>query len=368
MPLPMAQPQPPSRPLADVKQVIAVAAGKGGVGKSSVAVNLALALKQQGYAVGLLDADLYGPSIRKMLPESVPPVQNGTSITPALCSGIKMISMAYFRNEKEAAVIRAPIANGLITQFVQNVDWGKLDVLVVDLPPGTGDIPLTLSQKLPFAGAVMVTTPQEVALIDVRKAMHMFAQVNVPIIGVVENMSDYIHPITGERISIFGKGGGERLAAEWGVPLLGKIPLDPEISHNADKGLSLVDLDPTCQKTTTKAFVQIAKQVMAQLSTAAGPIVRDIKQKDATTFTLYWNAGRVQEFRLSDLQKVCPCAACVDENTGKRVSDPTRVDNNVSANSIRVVGRYGLQIQFTSGCSTGIYSFDLLKGFSQSSI
>ncbi|MBA3722559.1 MAG: Mrp/NBP35 family ATP-binding protein [Parachlamydiaceae bacterium] len=265
MPLPMHQNKPPPHPLASIKAVVAIAAGKGGVGKSSVTVNLALALKAKGYSVGIMDTDIYGPSIRRMLPEDRLPSQKGQIITPALCSGIKMISMAYFRKEEEATVVRAPIANGLISQFIKNVDWGTLDYLLIDFPPGTGDVQLTLSQQANLVGAIMVTTPQEVAVMDVRKAMHMFDQVKVPIIGVIENMSYYLPEDRKEPLYIFGKGGGERLARETGVPFLGQIPIEPDLCQSCDSGKSLFELDPGIKKNATRAFMDLGDQLVAHV-------------------------------------------------------------------------------------------------------
>lgn len=263
MPLPMYQAKK-SLPLAGVKSVIAIAAGKGGVGKSTVTVNLALALQAQGYRVGVLDADIYGPSIRKMLPEEQLPQQKDQIFFPALCSGVKMISMAYFRREHEAAAVRAPIANGIISQFIKQVEWGELDFLLIDFPPGTGDVQLTLSQQAHLAGAILVTTPQEVALLDVRKAMYLFNQVNIPILGIVENMSYYKDRHTGQPVYLFGRGGGERLAQEAKSPFLGSIPIDSEISESGDQGYSLLARDPDHQKPVVQAFMQLAKQVAAR--------------------------------------------------------------------------------------------------------
>jgi len=238
MPLQMYQEQK-SPPKPKIKNIIGIAAGKGGVGKSTITVNLALTLKQLGYSVGVLDTDIYGPSIRKMLPEDRMPTQKGELIAPALCQGIKMISMAYFRKENEAAVVRAPIANGLIKQFLNNVEWGNLDFLLIDFPPGTGDIQLTISQQAHLTCALMVTTPQDVAVMDVRKAMNMFNQVKIPVIGVVENMSYFLQQSNQEKVYIFGKGGGERLARESEIPFLGAIPLDPKICASGDQGKSM---------------------------------------------------------------------------------------------------------------------------------
>lgn len=262
MPLQMYKAAPP---LASIKSIIAIAAGKGGVGKSSVTVNLALALKAQGYAVGIMDTDIYGPSIRKMLPEDRLPSQKGEIIQPALCAGIKMISMAYFRKEHEATAVRAPIANGLISHFIKNVAWGELDFLLIDFPPGTGDIQLTLGQKAHLTGAIMVTTPQEVALLDVKKAMYLFDQVKVPILGIVENMSYYLAPESEDPIYLFGKGGGERLARETGYPFLGQIPIDPLLCSCGDKGESLFALDPEGKLGITRSFIQLAGQVISHV-------------------------------------------------------------------------------------------------------
>ncbi len=253
------------KPLAGIKSVIAVAAGKGGVGKSTVAVNLALALQHQGFSVGILDSDIYGPSVRKMLPEEKSPAQKGQFLIPALCHGIKVISMAYFRHTSEATVVRAPIANNIITQFIQGVDWGPLDYLIIDFPPGTGDIQLTLSQQANLTGAIIVTTPQEVAILDVRKAMHMFDQLKVPIVGIIENMSCYYHPKTDERICLFGSGGGRKLAEQSGVPFLGEVPIDPEICRCGDTGEVLIPKSGEIESSSAKAFLAIAKHATTEI-------------------------------------------------------------------------------------------------------
>lgn len=353
----------PASPLSGVKSIIAVAAGKGGVGKSTVTVNLALALQAAGFKVGIMDTDIYGPSVRKMLKEDQLPQQTDKLIIPALCKGIKYISMAFFRKDNEASVVRAPIATRFISQFIQNVDWGKLDFLLVDFPPGTGDVQLTLSQQLNLTGALMVTTPQEVAVLDVRKAMTMFEIVKVPIIGIVENMSFYQASPSSEPVYLFGRGGGEKLAHETGSSFLGSIPLDPELCQCGDKGTSLFSLDPNAQKPVTKAFVELAKSIAESVIHAGKQTlsIKAIQQKDAHAFTIVWNDGKEQDFRLSDLQRNCPCANCVDENTGRKLLDPNTVKEDVRAETIRNVGRYALQIQFTSGCSTGIYSYNHLR-------
>jgi ATP-binding protein involved in chromosome partitioning len=282
MPLPMFQ-DDASKFQKPINNIIAVAAGKGGVGKSTVAVNLALALKLKGFSVGLMDTDIYGPSVRKMLPEDRLPSQKGSVIVPALCQGIKMISMAYFRHEGDATVVRAPIANQIVSQFIHNVEWGKLDYLIIDFPPGTGDIQLTLSQQAKLTGALMVTTPQDVAIMDVRKAINMFSQVNVPIIGVVENMSGYYHAKTDELLYLFGKGGGERLAIEEGTTFLGRIPIDPELSNKSDLGLSIFSNQKQMKHSASEAFVAISEKLLERIN-----ILKEDSESCLQSFELTW--------------------------------------------------------------------------------
>lgn len=231
------------KPLSQINKMIAVAAGKGGVGKSSVAVNLALSLHQLGEKVGILDADLYGPSICRMLPDHKLAKESEGILQPAWSFGLRTLSMGHFRSEEKAILVRAPIANGIINQFLFQTAWGELDTLIVDFPPGTGDIPITLAQKGDFCAALMVSTPQEMALMDVRKAMHLFEQQQIPILGIIENMS-YLELPNGEKFYPFGRGGAERLAQEYGVPYLGEIPLDPLYSRFSDEGSSLFEKAP----------------------------------------------------------------------------------------------------------------------------
>lgn len=214
---------------------IAIAAGKGGVGKSTTAVLLALSLKTMGYSVGILDADLYGPSIRCMLPEEEKPIKSQHSIKAAVSCGIKVMTMAYF--EEIHAFWRAPMANRMIDQLLSQIEWGPLDFLLIDFPPGTGDIPLTLCQKGGVQAAVMVTTPQKVAQLDVIKGMQLFKRVQVPILGIIENMSYYL-ATDGLKTPIFGTNGGQELATKSSLPFLGQVALDPLIAQNCDQGWS----------------------------------------------------------------------------------------------------------------------------------
>jgi ATP-binding protein involved in chromosome partitioning len=230
--------------LPGVKNTIAVASGKGGVGKSTVAVNLAVALAKEGASVGLIDADIYGPSIPLMLGENQQPkvvkTDSGMHLVPLQSFGIKFISIGLFIDNQDPVIWRGPMASGAIKQFMSDVEWGELDYLVFDLPPGTGDIQLTLVQTIPLTGAVIVTTPQEVSLIDARKALKMFERVNVPVIGIIENMSYFIAPDTGKRYDIFGAGGGEKVSKELNLPFLGGIPIDSRIREGGDKGKPIV--------------------------------------------------------------------------------------------------------------------------------
>lgn len=355
-------------PSPEIKNIIAVAAGKGGVGKSTVAVNLALALQKQGFKVGLLDADLYGPSIRKMLPEETPPEQKGEMLIPAIAKGIKTISMAYFKNEAEAAIVRAPIANGLVQQFVKQTAWGRLDYLIIDFPPGTGDIQLSLCQKTQLAGAVIVTTPQEIALLDVRKTLQMFQQLHVPIIGVIENMSYFKQFPDSEPQYLFGRGGGSALAQEYGLPFLGKLPIDPDISSLCDKGLSLFDFDVESLKESTKTYLSIASQIRKIITDglsfkeASSLAITKFEQISAFEFQIIWSDGKIINYRLNKLQSLCPCAGC--EEARKASPDfAAKIATDIKAHEITQIGRYAIKISFASGCSNGIYSYELLRNY-----
>jgi ATP-binding protein involved in chromosome partitioning len=236
MPPPGAAPQE-KMPIAGVKNIVAVASGKGGVGKTTVAVNLALALHNMGAAVGLLDADVYGPNVPLMLgTEEQPQALSEREIMPVMAQGLKMISMGLLVPGDKPMIWRGPMLHSAIRQFLYSVIWGELDYLIVDLPPGTGDVQLTLIQSVPVTGAVLVTTPSVVALADVRKAIEMFRQVNVEVLGVVENMSYFKCPHCSERIDVFGYGEGRRTAEQFSVPFLGEIEIDPRIRIGGDTG------------------------------------------------------------------------------------------------------------------------------------
>ena len=249
--------------IPEVKHTLAVSSGKGGVGKSTVAVNLALALKQRGHQVGLVDVDIYGPDVPLMMGAKGRPGMFDNKIIPVEAHGIKIMSIGLLVAEREALVWRGPMIHSAVQQFLRDVLWGPLDYLVFDMPPGTGDAQLSLSQVIPLGGVVMVTTPQEVALLDVRKALAMFRKLNVPILGMVENMSYFVAPDTGAKYAIFGEGGGEKVAGEFDVPLLARIPLEMDTRKGGDEGVPIVVGQPNSAQ--TKAFRDLAEGVVERL-------------------------------------------------------------------------------------------------------
>jgi ATP-binding protein involved in chromosome partitioning len=259
--------------IAGVKNIVAISSGKGGVGKSTVAVNIAVALAQAGAKVGMLDADIYGPNVPTMLGLAETSIQvqttpQGEVLEPAFNHGVKLVSMAFLIDPDQPVIWRGPMLNGIIRQFLYQVHWGDLDYLIVDMPPGTGDAQLTLTQAVPLAGAVIVTTPQTVALLDSRKGLRMFQQMGVPVLGIVENMSYFIPPdLPNQQYDIFGSGGGEKTSRELDVPLLGCIPLEISLREGGDRGIPIVLAEP--ESASAKALTAIAGQIAARVSVLA---------------------------------------------------------------------------------------------------
>jgi ATP-binding protein involved in chromosome partitioning len=266
---PAPQQQPERHPIPGVKNLVAVASGKGGVGKTTVAVNLALALAKLGHKVGLLDADVYGPNVPIMLGTTQQPeATQDKHIIPVQSQGVKMISMGLLNPGDKPMIWRGPMLHSVITQFLRSVEWGELDYLIIDLPPGTGDVQLTLIQTVAVTGAVVVTTPSTVALADVRKAIEMFRQVNVEVLGVVENMSTFSCPHCGKAIDIFGHGEGAKTALAYGVPVLGEIEIDPRIRIGGDTGKPVASLGEAGEG--AKSLYAVARAVTARLAEVAG--------------------------------------------------------------------------------------------------
>lgn len=343
MPLPLYK-KPNSSPV----KVFGVAAGKGGVGKSFLSCNLARALKNGGKRVGLLDADLYGPSLKKMMPPEKRAERLNERWTPALSEGIKVLSLAHFCPDTDALTVRSPIASRFIDQFLNQTDWGPLDYLIIDFPPGTGDIQLTLAQKVRLEGILLITTPQSIAISDVRRAASAFLEMNVPLIGLVENMSYLLDP-EGRKLFPFGKGGGALLADELSIPLLAEIPLEADLSLYSDRGKSFFECSQPHLKPIQEIFYHLAETLMTCDSQKE---LYKISPCGPHAFQIEWANGTLQHYELSQLQTLCPCALC----QGKGKSSP-----DVRAVGILEAGRYAIKIDFETGCKNGIYTFDFLK-------
>jgi ATP-binding protein involved in chromosome partitioning len=264
----------PKLPIPGVQNVIAIGSGKGGVGKSTIAVNLAITLAKLGHAVGLLDADVYGPNVPLMMGVRATPNAIGQRIQPLEAHGLKLMSMGFLNPGDKPLVWRGPMLNSVIQQFLRNVDWGNLDYLIIDLPPGTGDVQLTLIQTTPLTGAIVVTTPSDVSLEDARKAVHMFEQVREPVLGIVENMSYLEH--NGEKIYVFGKGGGAKTAELMKIPLLAEIPLDPATREGGDNGRPIAAGKESGKQTAL--FEELARSVMQK--------AEESKQRQRPTITV----------------------------------------------------------------------------------
>jgi ATP-binding protein involved in chromosome partitioning len=278
--------------------------------------------------------------------------------------GLKFMSMAMLVESRAPLLWRGPMASKVVQQFLGQVEWGTLDYLLVDLPPGTGDIHLTLTQSVPLSGAVLVTTPQEVAREITQKGLQMFQQVKVPILGVVENMSGFTGP-DGKVIAIFGKGGGRKMATELNVPFLGEIPIDPQVSQDGDLGTPIVSAHP--DSPASKAYSSIASEVARQLAlrhetmdnATLEPSKVDIS--DAVTTLISWSDGKTLRYSNRALRAQCPCASCVDEDTGRRIITLEQVDPQVRVTAYETVGRYAVQFAWSDGHSTGLYPFDTLR-------
>ena len=378
--------------MAHLGQIIAVASGKGGVGKSTVSTNLALALAVQGAAVGLVDADLYGPSVPGMLGLETgksPSMSPSGKVMPAQAHGIKVISMGMLTDDDKPAVLRGPMVSKYLRMFILEVDWGTLDYLILDLPPGTGDTQLTLAQSFPLTGAVVVSTPQDVSLKIARRGIRMMEQVKVPILGIIENMSGFACPSCGEITHIFHHGGGAKMAASLGVPFLGAIPLDPAIVDCGDEGRPLVIAHPDAP--ASAVYRDIAAILSGRVRAAAGiptpfdwhwtddaskpdraptpghpggaaEILVALDRRDGRTLVLRWQDGHDQQIDIRDLRLACRCAACIDEMSGRAVLVPAAVPVNITPTRIWSIGNYAIGVSFSDGHQSGIYTFGHLRG------
>ncbi len=378
--------------LPGITHVIAVGSGKGGVGKSTVSVNLALALQQVGGRIGLVDADVLGPSIPGMLglPANQPPMATANqTILPAERYGVKTMSMGMLTGDDNPAILRGPMVNKYLNMFIGDVEWGSLDYLIIDLPPGTGDTQLTLAQNVPLSGAIIVTTPQDVSLKIARRGLRMFEKVQVPILGVIENMSTFTCPHCGKDTDVFRRGGGERMSKELGVVFLGSIPLDADVVTCGDAGLPIVLEKP--KSVAAQAYLTIATALARQLQGmsntslkpfswewsgadagpgwAEGATARSgsrttaigLRRSNPRTLSVLWEDGRQGDFDVRDLRLACPCALCVEEMSGRPLLDPSKVRPDIAPVTLTSVGSYGITIKWNDGHSTGIYSYESLR-------
>ncbi len=351
--------------LPNIKNIIAVASGKGGVGKSTVSANLALALQQGGAKVGLMDADVYGPSIPMILNITEKPRSTGERVIPVEKYGLKVISTGFFLPANEAVIWRGPMLNKMIQDFLKIVDWGELDTLVIDLPPGTGDVQLTLCQSIALTGAVIVSTPQDVAWNVAQKAIVMFDKLNTPILGIVENMSQYICSHCGTQDEIFGKGGAQAAAKNLEIPFLGAISLTSSIRRASDEGKPIVLAEPS--SVPAKEIFSIAKKLLEQIEVrrvSGSKKLEPIQISGAGTdeIVILWSDGKSTAFKSRELRLLCPCAACVHEISGERMIRPEMVALDIKPKLIGKVGRYALQIDWSDGHNTGLYGFEYLRG------
>jgi ATP-binding protein involved in chromosome partitioning len=353
-----------SQNLSQIKHVIAVSSGKGGVGKSTVSTNLAVALSALGFKTGLMDADVYGPSVPKMFGNHESPVEQNGQIKPIEKFGLKFMSMGLLTDESTPVIWRGPMATRLIQQFLGQVAWGELDYLLIDLPPGTGDVQLTLTQAAPLRGAVVVTTPQEVAVNITMRGIRMFDEVRVPILGVVENMSGFVCENCNHTTNIFTKGGGEHTAHHMGLPFLGSIPLDRHIAEAGDSGDPIVHKDPS--HSVSKSFFAIAEKLIKQVHVTEKHSAENPESPTEIGFDdhhvlMKWKDGHDSKFNSRKLRFLCPCATCVSETTGKRMIKLEDVPMHIHPTGFRPMGRYGVQISWSDSHATGIYTFNYLR-------
>ena len=382
--------------LPGIRHVIAVGSGKGGVGKSTVSVNLAFALQQLGSRVGLVDADILGPSIPGMLgvPVGRPPMTTlDGKIVPPECHNLKVISMGMLTGDDNPAILRGPMVGKYLKMFIGAVQWGCLDYLILDLPPGTGDTQLTLAQSNALSGAIIVTTPQDVSLRIARRGLRMFETVHVSILGIIENMSTFTCPHCGKGTDVFRSGGGERMSLELGVPFLGAIPLDADIVMGGDRGRPIVLEKPNSVAAT--AYLAIAAELAGRFqgrpneglqpfawtwetgkgkphwvesairSLGSRTIAIGFRLRDARTLSVLWEDGQRNDFDVRDLRLACRCAACVEDMSGRPLLDPKSVRPDVTPCTITSVGNYAITIDWNDGHSTGIYSFEHLRAFGE---
>ena len=361
-----SMPGPPVRQVSNipgVKNLIAVASGKGGVGKSTTAVNLALGFQALGLRVGILDADIFGPSQPRLLGlRGRPEVLSGTKLRPMEAYGLQAMSMGFLVDEGTPIIWRGPMVVSALNQMLREVGWGDLDVMVIDMPPGTGDVQLTMAQQVPLAGAIIVSTPQDLALIDARKGLSMFRKVDVPVLGIVENMSMFICPKCGERSDIFGHGGARQEAEKLGVPFLGGIPLHMSIRETSDAGTPIVVTAP--DSVEAQIFREIAAKAWAAVEAAQGapsevPELKVSPSGDTLTITPSGGSGPPFELTAEMLRVMSPSAEVQGHSPEQRVTVGGK--RNVKIKELRPVGNYAVRIVFDDRHDTGLFSWSYLS-------
>jgi len=360
-PAPAGAPARAITEVAGVRHLIAVASGKGGVGKSTTAVNLALGLQALGLKTGILDADIYGPSQPRLLGlTGRPQVAHGKMLQPMEGYGLKAMSMGFLVDEATPVIWRGPMVVSALTQMLRDVIWGDLDVLVIDMPPGTGDVQLTMAQQVPLSGAIIVSTPQDLALIDARKGLTMFRKVDVPVLGIVENMSTFICPRCGERTDIFGHGGAEREADRLGVPFLGGVPLHIDIRERSDAGQPIVASSPDSPH--AQAYRTIAARAWEQLEANADRGLKPPNLKisaDRSALAVTFEGDRPFELTAEMLRVMSPSAEVQGHSPDQRVTVPRK--RRVKIKELKPVGNYAARIVFDDGHDTGLYSWSYLR-------
>lgn len=350
-------------PLEGVARIIAVSSAKGGVGKSTVASNLALALKALGGKVGYADVDIYGPSAPILFGTSELPKADRERklMHPVPVHGIEVMSMGFFLDDDAPVVWRGPMVMSATKQFLRGVDWQGLDWLVVDLPPGTGDIVLSLAQEVPLDGAIVVTTPQDVAMSDVKRGVAMFRKVNTPILGIVQNMAGFACPGCGKVDHVFGERGGESLAQELGAPVLAEIPITTALRSQADAGTPLVAADP--DHAVSRIYMELAAKVQVAVDEARGdlygPQPQEISHEaGADQVRIVWSDGVETKYSLSGLRGWCPCAQCQGHSGEVRF---VHAEQSPELTGFEGVGRYAVRFLWADGHSTGMYSYPWLR-------
>jgi ATP-binding protein involved in chromosome partitioning len=357
------QPAPKARAgegIPGVKHLIAVASGKGGVGKSTTAVNIALGLQANGLKVGVLDADIYGPSQPRLLGLAGRPQQGANNkLQPMSGYGLKAMSMGFLVEEGTPIIWRGPMVVSALNQMLREVNWGELDAIIIDMPPGTGDVQLTMAQQVPLSGAVIVSTPQDLALIDARKGLAMFQRVDVPVLGIIENMSFFICPHCGERSDIFGHGGASNEAEKLGVPFLGGIPLHMDIRATSDAGQPIVATSPESEH--AKIYKELANRVWAEVAAAAGTLKKPTLSVNTPNnmLNVQFDDGDIYDLSAEMLRVMSPSAEVQGHTPSQRVTVGGK--RHVTIGDLRPVGSYAVRIAFSDGHDTGLFSWDYLE-------